>query len=71
MKLKPWVRFGVSPSGIWRNKRTDPRGSKSTGLQNYDDLYADVILWAKKGWVDLSSATTLLGVFDTKSGPKP
>lgn len=49
---KPWVRFGVSPFGIWRNKRTDPRGSESTGLQNYDDLYADVILWAKKGWID-------------------
>lgn len=49
---KPWVRFGVSPFGIWRNKRTDPRGSESTGLQNYDDLYADVILWANKGWID-------------------
>ncbi len=51
-EAKPWVRFGVSPFGIWRNKRTDPRGSESTGLQNYDDLYADVLLWAKKGWVD-------------------
>lgn len=49
---KPWVRFGVSPFGIWRNKRTDPRGSQSTGLQNYDDLYADVLLWAKNGWID-------------------
>lgn len=49
---KPWVRFGVSPFGIWRNKRTDPRGSETTGLQNYDDLYADVLLWAKNGWVD-------------------
>lgn len=51
-KAKPWVRFGVSPFGIWRNQRTDPRGSESTGLQNYDDLYADVLLWAKNGWVD-------------------
>lgn len=49
---KDWVRFGVSPFGIWRNKRTDPRGSESTGLQNYDDLYADVLLWAKNGWID-------------------
>lgn len=49
---KPWVRFGVSPFGIWRNKRSDPRGSDSTGLQNYDDLYADVLLWADKGWID-------------------
>lgn len=49
---KPWVRFGISPFGIWRNKRTDPRGSETTGLQNYDDLYADVLLWSKKGWID-------------------
>lgn len=49
---KPWVRFGVSPFGIWRNKKSDPRGSESSGLQNYDDLYADVILWAKNGWID-------------------
>lgn len=49
---KSWVRFGVSPFGIHRNKRTDPSGSESTGLQNYDDLYADVLLWAKNGWID-------------------
>lgn len=49
---KEWVRFGVSPFGIWRNKKSDPRGSESSGLQNYDDLYADVLLWAKNGWID-------------------
>ena len=48
----PWVRFGVSPFGIWRNKASDARGSDTNGLQNYDDLYADVLLWANKGWVD-------------------
>ena len=50
--VKPWVRFGISPFGIWRNKQNDPRGSESSGLQNYDDLYADVLLWAEKGWID-------------------
>lgn len=50
--LKPWVRFGVSPFGIWRNKKTDSRGSETSGLENYDALYADVLLWAEKGWVD-------------------
>lgn len=49
---KPWVRFGVSPFGIWRNKSSDPRGSDTNGLQNYDALYADVLLWDKNGWVD-------------------
>ena len=51
-EAKPWVRFGVSPFGIWRNKKSDTRGSDTGGLQNYDDLYADVLLWAKNGWVD-------------------
>lgn len=51
-KEKPWVRFGISPFGIWRNKRSDPRGSDTNGLQNYDDLYADILLWDRKGWVD-------------------
>ena len=49
---KPWVRFGVSPFGIYRNKKHDPNGSNTNGLENYDDLYADILLWVKKGWVD-------------------
>ena len=51
--VKPWVKFGVSPFGIYRNKRNDPKmGSNTNGLQNYDDLYADVIKWVNVGWVD-------------------
>lgn len=49
---KPWVRLGISPFGIWRNQGSDPDGSKTNGLQNYDDLYADVTLWTRNGWVD-------------------
>lgn len=49
---KPWVRFGISPFGIYRNKRNDPKGSETNGLQNYDDLYADIKLWVQKGWID-------------------
>ena len=51
-ELKPWVKFGVSPFGIYRNQKSDPLGSKTNGLQNYDDLYADVLLWAREGWID-------------------
>ncbi len=50
---KPWVKFGVSPFGIYRNQASDPNnGSATKGLQNYDDLYADVLLWVNNGWVD-------------------
>ena len=52
--VKPWVRFGISPFGIYRNKRStqDGSGSDTKGLQNYDDLYADVTYWVKQGWID-------------------
>ena len=49
---KPWVKFGVSPFGIYRNQKNDPNGSQTNGLQNYDDLYADVLEWIRQGWVD-------------------
>lgn len=49
---KPHVRFGISPFGIYRNQKSEARGSKTNGLQNYDDLYADVLLWDREGWVD-------------------
>ena len=51
-EIKPWVKFGVSPFGIYRNESSDQLGSKTKGLQNYDDLYADVLLWAREGWID-------------------
>ena len=50
---KPWVKFGISPFGVWRNKADDPRGSDTkAGATNYDHLYADVIKWQQNGWID-------------------
>lgn len=51
--LKPWVKFGISPFGVWRNKSTDPLGSDTQSKQtNYDDLYADILKWLREGWID-------------------
>lgn len=52
--VKPWVKFGVAPFGIYHNARPGENlpGSKTNGLQNYDQLYADVLYWINKGWVD-------------------
>lgn len=51
--LKPWMKLGISPFGVWRNAAKDPEGSATrAGQTNYDDLYADVVLWMKKGWID-------------------
>jgi len=50
---KPWVKFGISPFGVWRNIEDDPIGSETkAGATNYDHLYADVIKWQKEGWID-------------------
>lgn len=47
------VKFGVSPFGVWRNNDVDPNGSNTkAGTSNYDGLYADIVLWLKKGWMD-------------------
>lgn len=53
---KPWVQFGVSPFGIWRNDFDDLRGSATvTTCTNYDELSADVLTWLEKGWLDYSA----------------
>ncbi|HMB63625.1 MAG TPA: family 10 glycosylhydrolase, partial [Eudoraea sp.] len=52
-KVKPWVRFGISPFGVWKNNSTDPRGSATrAGQTTYEDLYADPLLWMDQGWID-------------------
>lgn len=51
--VKPYCKFGVSPFSVWRNKDRDPEGSDTkAGQTNYDDLYADILLWLEKGWID-------------------
>ena len=53
-KAKPWVKVGISPFGIYRNRNNSNIGSNTNGMQNYDDLYADVLLWVNEGWLDYS-----------------
>jgi uncharacterized lipoprotein YddW (UPF0748 family) len=49
--LKPWVKFGISPFGIWRPGF--PR--QIQGLDTYAKLYADSHLWLANGWLDYLS----------------
>ena len=52
-ECKPEVEFGISPFGVWSNASVDSKGSKTqAGITNYDDLYADIRLWIKEGWID-------------------
>ena len=51
--VKPYLKFGISPFGVWRNVATDPYGSLTrAGIQSYDDLYADILKWLREGWID-------------------
>jgi uncharacterized lipoprotein YddW (UPF0748 family) len=51
--IRPEVKFGISPVGIWRNKQDDPLGSNSRArFTSYDGLYADVRKWLQEGWLD-------------------
>lgn len=50
---KPFCKFGISPFSVWRNLSQDPDGSNTkAGVTNYDDLYADILLWLRNGWID-------------------
>ena len=45
---KPWVKFGISPFGIWR---PDPQ-KQIQGMDAYAKIYADSRLWLANGWLD-------------------
>lgn len=47
-QTKPYVKFGISPFGIWRPGYP----KQTTGFDAYDELYADARRWLKEGWVD-------------------
>ncbi len=66
---KKSCRFGISPFGVWRNQDKDSTGSATTaGVTNYDDLYADIVLWLKSGWIDYV-APQLYWEFGHKAAP--
>ncbi len=62
-------KFGISPFGVWRNLSQDPEGSDThAGQTNYDDLYADILLWLKNGWIDYL-VPQLYWEFEYKNAP--
>jgi uncharacterized lipoprotein YddW (UPF0748 family) len=48
---KPWVKFGVSPFGIWQPGYPP----QVRGFNAYAELYADSRLWLANGWLDYFS----------------
>ena len=55
---KPWVKFGISPFGIWRPK--NPPSIK--GFDAYQEIYADSLKWLREGWCDYFSPQLYWGI---------
>lgn len=53
-EVKPWVKFGVSPTAVWANKKDGhPEGSNTNaGLPNYDKSFADTKKWVEEEIID-------------------
>jgi uncharacterized lipoprotein YddW (UPF0748 family) len=45
---KPWVKFGISPFGIWRPENPP----QIRGFDAFAELHADSRKWLAEGWVD-------------------
>jgi len=48
MAVKPFVKWGISPRGIWRNNY--PAGI--TGNDNYNSIYTDAMTWLRSKSID-------------------
>ncbi len=46
--VKPWVKVGISPFGIWRPGNPP----QISGFDAYAEIYADSKKWMQKGWAD-------------------
>ena len=51
---KPWVKFGISPAGVWGNKKDGHSSGSNTsaGLPNYDRSFADTKRWVEEEIID-------------------
>ncbi len=47
-KVKPWVKVGISPFGIWRPGNPP----QIRGFDSYAEIYADSRKWLNNGWLD-------------------
>ena len=65
---KNYIKFGISPFGIWKNKSQDVEGSLTNGGDSYFGIYADSRKWVKEGWVDYINPQ-IYWAFETKAAP--
>ncbi|QQE13328.1 family 10 glycosylhydrolase [Planctomycetota bacterium] len=57
-KVKPSVKFGISPFGIWKPGYP----SHVWGMNQYEAIFADAKLWFNKGWLDYFTPQLYWGI---------
>ncbi|MDZ7613847.1 MAG: family 10 glycosylhydrolase [Flavobacteriaceae bacterium] len=50
--IKPWVQFGISPFGVWRNREADRGTDTNAGQTKLRRSFADVLHWMEQKWID-------------------
>lgn len=60
---KPWVKFGISPFGIWRPHHP----SSISGFDAYAEIYADSLKWLREGWCDYLAPQLYWGIEPPKT----
>lgn len=60
---KPWVKFGISPFGIYRPGI--PTGI-AAGIDQYEELSADALRWYREGWCDYFTPQLYWPIAQTK-----
>ncbi len=66
--VKPYVKFGISPFGIWRT------GYPSTAVRTlsaYDDIYCDAIAWLQNKTIDYLTPQLYWGIGSQTSPSSP
>lgn len=51
--IKPWVKFSVSPFGLYRPGHPEGMPSPIAGFDQFSQIYCDPILWLQQGWIDI------------------
>lgn len=65
---KKYMKFGVSPFGIWKNRAQDAEGSETSGGDSYYEIFADSRKWVQNGWVDYINPQ-IYWSFSTRAAP--
>lgn len=68
--VRPCIKFGVSPFGVWKNKSSDINGSDTKNLESYYDVYGDSVAWINEEIIDYIAPQLYWTIGDNSSDYK-